>query len=118
MELPTNTNLSKSAFDRGVDTASGSMHQAIDNASTAAAPAIKHMTNSAHNTVNKMAGGAHYAADAISHKGEQLHNLQQQLTKNTRSQVRSNPLLAIGIAVAGGVLLSWLFSRSRRHDNV
>lgn len=118
MEQPTNSNLSKSAFDRGVDTASGSMHQAIDSASGAAAPAIKHMANSAHNTVNKMAGGAHYAADAIAHKGEQLHTLQQQLTKNTRSQVRSHPLLAIGIAVAGGVLLSWWLNRSSSRPDI
>ncbi|WP_372626891.1 hypothetical protein [Arsukibacterium sp.] len=116
MEQSTNQSLSKSAFDRGVDTASDSLHQAIDSASGAAGPAIKQMTNSAHDTVNSMAGGAHYAAAAISHKGEQLHNLQQQLTKNTRSQVRSHPLMAIGIALAGGVLLSWWFSRSSRRD--
>ncbi|KKO45207.1 hypothetical protein WG68_11865 [Arsukibacterium ikkense] len=93
------------------------MHKAIDNASAAASPALKQMTNSAHNTVNKMTDGAHYAADAISHKGEQLHNLQQQLTKSTRSRVRSNPLLAIGLAVAGGLLLSWWLNRPRRRPD-
>ena len=105
----------QNALSRGVKTVSGSLHRAIDSVTGVAAPTIKQMTNSAHHTVNKMSDSAHYAADVISHKGEQLQSLQQQLLKNTRSKVRSRPLLAVGIAVAGGVLLSWWLSR-RRHD--
>ncbi len=118
MDTLLDTKITDNAFNRGVDAASGSMHKAIDTASGAAAPAIKHMTKSAHSTVDKMAGGAHFAAEALSHKGEQLHDLQQQLTKSTRSKVRDNPLLAIGIAVAGGVLLSWWLNRPHRRPDV
>lgn len=106
MEQPTDNN-----FSRKVDSAAGTMHKSIDQAANAASPAIKHMTDNAHHTVDKMANGANYAAEAISTKGAQLHHLQQQLADNTRSQVRSHPLMSIGIAVAGGVLFSWWLSR-------
>ncbi|WLD59392.1 hypothetical protein NFC81_06340 [Salinispirillum sp. LH 10-3-1] len=107
----------KNTFDSGVDSASGSAHKAIDSASDAAGPAIKKATSTAHDTVDSMAKGAHNAADAISEKNAQLHNLQQQLTDSTRSHVRNNPLLSLGVAVAGGALFAmWLNSRSGGHD--
>lgn len=111
MEKPTDVNSTNNAFNRGVDSASGSIHKAIDTASDAASPAIKNMTNSAHQTVDKMTSGAHHAADAIANKTTELHDLKQQLANNTRQQVRSHPLLSIGLAVAGGVLLSWWLGR-------
>ncbi len=67
----------------------------------------------AHHTVDKMADSANYAADAVVHKGEQLNSLQHKLTNGTRSQVREHPLLALGIAMAGGALLGlWLSKKS------
>ena len=117
MEQPTDTTIPHNAFNRKVDSASGSMHRAIDSASEAAGPALKQMTASAHNSVDKMANGANQAAEAISNKGQQLQHLQQQLADSTRSQVRSHPLMSIGIALAGGVLFSWWLSRrSGGHD--
>lgn len=83
MEKPTVSNADNSAFSRGVDAASGSMHRAIDGAADAASPAIKTMSASAHNTVDKMANGVNYAADALATKGTQLHHLQQQLAEST-----------------------------------
>lgn len=117
MEKPTDTSSSNNTFSRGVEAASGSMHRAIDGAKDAASPAIKQMATSAHNTVDKMADGANYAADAIATKGTQLNHLQQQLTESTRSQVRSHPLLTLGIAVAGGALLSYWLTRSAAGHN-
>ena len=110
MEQPTDHSAGSSTFSRKVDTATGSMHRAIDSAADAASPALKQMTASAHSTVDKMANGANHAAEAISTKGAQLHHLQQQLTDSTRHQVRSHPLLSIGLALAGGVLFSWWLS--------
>ncbi|MEH8022002.1 hypothetical protein [Rheinheimera metallidurans] len=112
MEKPTVSNADNSAFSRGVDAASGSMHRAIDGAADAASPAIKTMSASAHNTVDKMASGVNYAADALATKGTQLHHLQQQLAESTRGQVRSHPLITLGIAAAGGALLSIWLTRS------
>ncbi|HEX5794002.1 MAG TPA: hypothetical protein VFY01_12050 [Rheinheimera sp.] len=111
MEQPTDTNAASNTFSRKVDAASGTMHRAIDSAAEAASPALKHMTAGAHSTVNKMANGANHAAEAISTKGAQLQHMQQQLADSSRQQVRSHPLLSIGIAVAGGVLFSWWLSR-------
>lgn len=117
MDQPTDNNTNNNGFSRKVDSASGTMHRAIDSASEAASPALKHMTATAHSTVNKMANGANHAAEALSNKSEKLHTMQQQLAESTRIQVRSNPLLSIGIAVAGGVLFSWWLSRrSGGHD--
>ena len=111
MDKSIDTNTANNAFNRGVEVASTSMHNAINSASDAASPALKQMANSAHSTVDKMANGAHHAAEAISTKGAQLHQMQQQLAGNARTQVRSHPLLAIGIALAGGALFSWWLSR-------
>lgn len=117
MDKSIDTNTAGSAFNRGVDVASTTMHNAINSASDAASPALKHMASSAHSTVDKMANGANYAAAAVSTKGAQLHQLQQELAGSSRAQVRSHPLLAIGIALAGGALFSWWLSRRTvRHD--
>ena len=117
MEQPTDTNAASNTFSRKVDAASGTMHRAIDSATEAAAPALKHMTVGAHSTVDKMANSANHAAEAILTKSAQLKHMQQQLADSTRQQVRSHPLLSVGIAVAGGVLLSWWLSRrANQHE--
>jgi ElaB/YqjD/DUF883 family membrane-anchored ribosome-binding protein len=116
MEKPIETTNSRnSPFSRSVGSAADSVHRAIDGASDAASPAIRNMTASAHSTVDKMADGVNHAAEALATKSTQLHQLQQKLTDGTRAQVRSHPLLSLGIALAGGALVSfWL---SRRADN-
>ena len=117
MEQPTDNQAIGNAFSRKVDAASGSMHRAIDSAAEAASPALKHMTTGAHNSVDKLANGINHTAETISTKSTQLHHLQHQLAENTRTQVRSHPLLSVGVALAGGVLFSWWLSRrSGGHD--
>ncbi|MBU2113945.1 MAG: hypothetical protein KKE94_09250 [Gammaproteobacteria bacterium] len=117
MEQPTDNQAIGNAFARKVDAASGSMHRAIDSASEAASPALKHMTTGAHNSVDKLANGVNHAAESISTKSTQLYHLQQQLADNTRTQVRSHPLLSVVVALAGGILFSWWLSRrSGGHD--
>ncbi|WP_372626894.1 hypothetical protein [Arsukibacterium sp.] len=117
MDFFLNQNTSKDAVRRGLKTARGTWHNAIDNVTDKAAPAFRRMSGRASNVADKMADGAHHAVDVISHKGEQLHGLQQQLVSGTRNTIRNRPLLAVGIAVAGGVLLSlWLKRRNREED--
>lgn len=113
MKKSVEKSASSSSFNRGVESASDSAHKAIDHASEAASPFIDRVASGAHHTVDKMADGANYAADAVVHKGEQLNSLQHKLTNGTRSQVREHPLLALGIAMAGGALLGlWLSKKS------
>lgn len=110
MDKPTETTKAFNFFNRGVETASDSVHKAIDKANHAASPMIDNLTNSAHHTVDQLVNGTTDAAEAISHKGEQLHHLQQKLAAGARVQVRNHPLLVVGLALAGGALLGLWFS--------
>lgn len=112
MEKPIEANLGNKTFTRGVDAASDSMHKAIDSASGAAAPALEQVTAGAHSTVDKMASGAHHAAEAVANGGAKLSELKEHFSERCRCHVREKPLLSLGVALAGGVLLSWWFSRS------
>ncbi|WP_210401701.1 hypothetical protein [Lacimicrobium sp. SS2-24] len=111
MENSKETNAAKKGLSSGVDAASNSIHNAINSAAEAGSPAIEQMTASAHDTVDKMASGVNHAAEAMSKKGQQLNHLQQQLTEGTREQIRSHPLMSLGVAMATGMLFSWWLSR-------
>lgn len=112
MVKPIEANLGNKTFTRGVDAASDSIHKVIDSASGAATPALEQIAAGAHNAVDKMAGGAHHAADAVVNGGAKISDLQQHFSERCRSQVREKPLLSLGVAIAGGMLLSWWFNRS------
>lgn len=71
---------------------------------------IDNVSHSAHEAVDKIANASNQAAEAIGEKGAQLKNAEQQLMENCRGYVRDNPITSIGIAVAGGFLLSRLLS--------
>jgi ElaB/YqjD/DUF883 family membrane-anchored ribosome-binding protein len=71
---------------------------------------IDNASHSAHEAVDKIANATHQAAEAIGEKGAQLKNVEQQLMENCRGYVRDNPVTSLGIAIAGGFLLSRLLS--------
>lgn len=71
---------------------------------------IDNASHSAHEAIDKIASATNQAADTIGEKGEQLKNVEQQLLENCRVYVRDNPITSLGIAVAGGFLLSRLLS--------
>ncbi len=73
---------------------------------------IDQLAATSHGAVDSLANGASQLAQLLSHKGEQLHDVQRRLSESCRCQIREKPLAAIGIAVATGFLLSWLV-RSR-----
>lgn len=73
---------------------------------------IDQLAATSHGAVDSLANGVSQLAQLLSHKGEQLHDVQRRLSESCRSQIRDKPLAAIGIAVATGFLLSWLV-RSR-----
>lgn len=75
----------------------------------------------AHETVDTIANASHQAREAFAdvsnqaketfdHKSEQIINAEQRLVKNCQGYVRDNPITSLGIAVAGGFLLSRLLS--------
>lgn len=65
----------------------------------------------AHETVDTITNATHQAKEKFDEKSEQLINTEQQLVKNCQSYIRENPITSLGIAVAGGFLLSRLLSR-------
>ncbi|MGD7033594.1 DUF883 C-terminal domain-containing protein [Methylotuvimicrobium buryatense] len=71
---------------------------------------IDKAASSAHETVDKIANATTHAAEALSDKGQQLKNAEQQLLENCRCYVRDNPITSLGLAVATGFLLSRVIS--------
>lgn len=62
----------------------------------------------AHEAMDTVVHAGSQAGEAISEKGEQLHNMEQRLLKNCRGYVRDNPIVSLGIAAGVGFLLSRL----------
>lgn len=72
--------------------------------------------NLAHETFDNIASATCQVVEALGEKGEQLQNAEQHLMKNCRGYVRDNPITSIGIAVAGGFLLSRLLNNRRKPE--
>jgi ElaB/YqjD/DUF883 family membrane-anchored ribosome-binding protein len=66
-------------------------------------------------TVQRLAQRAHEAVDkleqTVSTSGEKMMGWQQEYGDAAREQVRTNPLAAVGIAFAAGIVFSKLFMR-------
>lgn len=69
---------------------------------------VEQLAASSHGAIDSLANGAGDLADLLSRKGGQLQDSQRRLSESCRNQIREKPLLALGIAVASGFLLSWL----------
>jgi ElaB/YqjD/DUF883 family membrane-anchored ribosome-binding protein len=66
-------------------------------------------------TVQRLAQRAHEAVDrleqTVSSSGEKVMGWQQEYGEMAREQVKTNPLAAIGVAFAAGIVFSKLFMR-------
>jgi ElaB/YqjD/DUF883 family membrane-anchored ribosome-binding protein len=71
---------------------------------------VDRVASGAHEAVDKMAGAATDGAEALSNKGRQLKQVQDKWVHELRDYVNDNPVTALGIAVAGGYLLSRILS--------
>lgn len=71
---------------------------------------IERAATGAHETVDKIAGATHQAADAISKKGAELHELQDEWLVTIRGYIHEHPVKSVAIAVAGGYVLGRLLS--------
>jgi ElaB/YqjD/DUF883 family membrane-anchored ribosome-binding protein len=71
---------------------------------------VERVADGAHETVDKVADATHHATDAISEKAAQLQDLQEEWLENAREYINKNPVKSVGIAIAGGFLLSRLLS--------
>ncbi len=76
-----------------------------------ASASIERASSGAHQTVDRLASQAQAAKERLLASGEQWASQGQHYVDQTREMVRANPLAAVGIAVAAGMLLSKLTSR-------
>jgi len=105
--MDTNTSVAETADavaerTRGtVDRAAQTAHEAIDRLAAKAGPAI-----------DRLRGTATSASETLRAKADQFGELEEQWVESARAYVRENPLAAVGIAVAVGLLLGKLTSSS------
>ncbi len=69
------------------------------------------VANFAHETVDALADASNQARASYDEKSDQLMNAEQQAMKECQTYIRENPVTSLGLAVAGGFLLSRLLSR-------
>jgi ElaB/YqjD/DUF883 family membrane-anchored ribosome-binding protein len=96
-----------------IDNVRQNVNSAIHHVSNAVHPAIDSLTSSAHNTVDRLADAAGNAAENMDLKTAQLNAARLRLSEKVRSQIKTRPLITLGVAVASGFALSWLI-KSRR----
>jgi len=77
-----------------VDRMAQSAHEAIDRLAAKAGPVI-----------DRLQGSANTTGESLRAKADQFGQLEEQWVENARTYVRENPLAAVGIAVAVGLLL-------------
>jgi ElaB/YqjD/DUF883 family membrane-anchored ribosome-binding protein len=80
-----------------VDRLAQSAHEAVDRVAAKAGPAVERLRSTASG-----------AAGTLQQKAGDLGALEEQWMENARTVVRDNPLAAIAVAVAAGMLLSKL----------
>ncbi|WP_082971692.1 hypothetical protein [Rheinheimera sp. SA_1] len=102
--------------DQKIEQVRQSVNSAIHHVSDAIHPAIDSVTTSAHNAVDRLAGAAGHAAENMELKTAELNAARVRLTEKVRGQIQARPLTTIGVAVASGIVLSWLL-KSRKSSN-
>jgi ElaB/YqjD/DUF883 family membrane-anchored ribosome-binding protein len=80
----------------------GSTHGVRENA----AATVNRVSDSAHETVDRLADTASTAMEQWGVKAEELLAMKDRAMDTTRTYVRENPLVALGIALAVGILLA------------
>lgn len=68
------------------------------------------IASGAHDAVNRAADATNNAADSLTNKGHELKATQERWLAHARVYVQENPATSLGIALAGG----WLLSRILR----
>lgn len=76
------------------------------------APVVERVAAGVHDAVDEAASAATSAARMVGEKGEVLKAAHERYLEGCRERVRDNPLAALGVALAAGIALSFLLSRS------
>lgn len=73
-----------------------------------ASSSANRIADAGHQMLDRASEAAASAADALSARSQEWARMQEQYMETTRNYVRENPLAAVGIALAIGVLLARL----------
>ena len=111
--MTSTKDFTQNSKDHKIEQVRQSVNSAIHHVSDAIHPAIDSMTSTAHSTVDRLAGAAGNAADNMELKSAQFNAARVRLTDKARGQIQARPLTTIGVAVASGIVLSWLL-KSRK----
>ncbi len=79
---------------------------------TSLAPVVERVAAGVHDAVDEAASAATSAAKLVGEKSEVLKAAQERYLEGCRERVRDNPLAALGVALAAGIALSFLLTRS------
>ncbi|RUO19425.1 DUF883 domain-containing protein [Aliidiomarina maris] len=71
---------------------------------------VRRAANAAHEGVDRAADYATHAAESLSERGHQLKQKEEEWVGKVNDYVQKNPVTALGIAVAGGFLISRILS--------
>lgn len=93
-----------SAAHSGIDASAAGAH----NLAAKARPVIDRVASSAHQAVDKAVNVALPTAEWLSTKGENLKVTQERFIADARTYVTANPLKAVGMALAAGLLIGRL----------
>ncbi len=72
---------------------------------------VKKFESNVHGVVDKLAGAAGTAAEKLEQAGTKLHEVQSRLSTNCGDYVQKNPVTALGVALASGLLLGLVLRR-------
>ena len=95
---------------RTLDNAASGAHNAVDRAASAATPAVENIASSAHSAIDKASEVANKTAQALNVTGEQIRDAQTRFSDVCKGQMKENPVITLGVAVAAGFVLSRLLS--------
>lgn len=87
---------------------SQTMNETIDEASSRASAATGRLADRAHGAIDHVSSAVQGAAERVSAKGGEWMERQDEMVHQVRGYVREHPVMALGVAVAAGFLLSRL----------
>lgn len=111
---PTGPTGNPEVWDSTADAAGTQTLGGVDSASDTLQSTTEQTSSAANRTFDKFSDKATQAKDMLSEKFSQMKGQQGKWADDARDRVRENPMMAMGVAVAAGMLLRRLFSRSRR----
>lgn len=87
---------------------SQNMNEAIDEASSRASATTSRLADRAHGAIDQVSSAVQGAADRVSARSGEWMERQDEVVQQVRGYVRERPVVALGVALAVGFVLSRL----------